>query len=271
MCILALFVKVRWHRKQSSTREILSSPKSSTDTHLMTSTLCLSIKSFIASPLLNPQLFKNTKKITSEVSGSIQACRRKERFSYFLCVPFGFRARACKLKITFYKPPCSYVLCQTGERGEKKGRATKGARAPQENSGSQPERDTNVGVQVDGKGPRTRCYSTSYDAASAADTKKLKYIYIVRQQGSKQDISLVATRVLGEWVERSSHCSAPLTVMLDFRLQSQASRSTITVRGRMEFSYCPPFKCMSKTHRKWPLFFTSVHSVCTLPVSAQLC
>lgn len=38
-----------------------------------------------------------------------------------------------------------------------------------------------VGVQVDGKGPRTLCYSTSYDAASAVHTSKNK-----KKKGSKE-------------------------------------------------------------------------------------
>lgn len=78
--------------------------------------------------------------------------------------------RAHKLKIHFYKPPSSPVLCQTGEK--KTHRETKRARVLQENSGSQPERDTNVGVQVDGIGPGTLCYSTSDDAARAVDTSR---------------------------------------------------------------------------------------------------
>lgn len=94
-------------------------------------------------------------------------------FSCDPCVPFAGRARAHKLKITFYKPPCSPVRCQTAERKKKHTqRGTKRARVTLENSGSQPERDTNVGVQVDGKGPRTLCYSTSGDAARAVDTSR---------------------------------------------------------------------------------------------------
>lgn len=84
------------------------------------------------------------------------------------------------------------------KKKKKTWRGTKRAWVPQENSGSQPERDTNVGVQVDGKGPRTLCYSTSDDAARAVDTsktvfKKKKSFTEARKQTGH---SLVAKKVL---------------------------------------------------------------------------
>lgn len=67
-----------------------------------------------------------------------------------------------KLKITFYKPPCSSLPSRRGKKEQK------GAGVAQEAK----QRGTDVGVQVDGKGPRTLCYSTSNDAASDVDTPR---------------------------------------------------------------------------------------------------